>query len=87
MLIADGNDPVLFGSSPTAKKVFLNLKPGLIAAMDLLDVVLSATSVQEATTMTPPADYHPSIYDEYKKLLGEKTRSGQQWNAGISTRK
>jgi L-fucose mutarotase len=71
VLIADGNYPVLSGSSPTAKKVFLNLMPGMVAALDVLDAVLSAIPVQEATTMTPPSDYHPEIHDAYRKALGE----------------
>ena len=75
VLIADGNYPLLSGTNPQTKRVFLNLAPGTVSALEVLEAILSATPVQEATTMTPPDDFHPDIHDEYKSLLG----AGMQW--------
>ena len=75
VLIADGNYPLLSGTNPATKRVFLNLAPGTVSALEVLDAVLSAIPVQEATTMQPPEDFHPSIHDEYKAMLGD----GVQW--------
>jgi L-fucose mutarotase len=75
VLIADGNYPILSGTNPNTKRVFLNLKPGTVSALDVLDTVLSAIPVQEATTMTPPPDFHPDIHDKYKAMLD----SDAQW--------
>ena len=54
--------------------MFLNLAPGTVGALEVLDAVLSAIPVQEATTMTPPDDFHPDIHDEYKAMLGENVQ-------------
>ena len=75
VLIADGNYPLLSGTNPATKRVFLNLAPGTVGALEVLEAILSATPVQEATTMTPPDDFHPDIHDEYKAMLGD----GVQW--------
>lgn len=70
VLIADGNYPILSGTHPETQRVFLNLKPGTVNALDVLDAVLSVIPVQEATTMAPPEDFHPKIHNEYKQVLG-----------------
>jgi L-fucose mutarotase len=70
VLIADGNYPLLSGTHPNTKRVFLNLAPGTVGALEVLEAILWATPVQEATTMTPPDDFHPDIHDEYKAMLG-----------------
>jgi len=69
VLIADGNYPLLSGTNPATKRVFLNLAPGTVGALEVLEAILSATPVQEAT------DFHPDIHDEYKAMLGD----GVQW--------
>ena len=75
VLIADGNYPLLSGTNPATKRVFLNLAPGTVGALEVLEAILTAAPVQEATTMTPPDDFHPDIHDAYKAALGE----GVQW--------
>lgn len=74
VLIADGNYPLLSGTNPATKRVFLNLAPGTVGALEVLEAILSATPVQEATTMTPPDDFHPDIHDAYKATLGESVQ-------------
>jgi L-fucose mutarotase len=75
-LIADGNYPLLSGTNPATRRVFLNLAPGTVSAIEVLEAVLSAIPVQEATTMLPPDDFHPDIHDEYKAMLGDEV----QWS-------
>jgi len=70
VLIADGNYPILSGTNPSTKRVFLNLMPGTVGAIEVLEAILSAIPVQEATTMLPPDDFHPEIHDQYKAMLG-----------------
>ncbi len=70
VLIADGNYPIATGTNPNSKKVFLNLKPGLLNCLQVLEVILGAIPVQEANVMTPPSDYTPDIFADYKRLLG-----------------
>lgn len=70
VLIADGNYPVATGTNPLSKKVYLNLKPGLLSCLQVLEVILEAIPVQEANVMTPPADYTPDIFSDYQELLG-----------------
>jgi L-fucose mutarotase len=81
VLIADGNYPILSGTNPATKRVFLNLAPGTVGALEVLEVILSAIPVQEATTMISPDDFHPDIHDEYKKALGDEVqwREMERW--------
>jgi len=56
ILIADGNFPFTTKSSPNARKVFLNLSPGLVGWVDVLTAICSAIVVERAFVMAPPAD-------------------------------
>mgnify|MGYP001177330154 CR=1 FL=1 len=71
ILIADGNFPVATCSNPLAKKVFLNLMPGVLNCTDVLTALLDVIPVQEATVMQPPDDFHPEIHDTYRAMLDE----------------
>jgi len=42
VLIADGNYPIVSGTNPATKRVFLNLAPGTVSALEVLEAVLSA---------------------------------------------
>jgi L-fucose mutarotase len=52
--------------------VHLNLTPGTVDALTVLDAVLSAVPVQGATVMEPPADYTPPLFALYREKLGER---------------
>ncbi|MCF6176797.1 MAG: RbsD/FucU family protein [Victivallaceae bacterium] len=69
VLIADGNFPVATCSNPLSKKVFLNLAPGVLNCMQVLQVLLTAIPVQSATVMQPPTDFYPEIHTEYRQML------------------
>ena len=70
VLIADGNFPVAGNRGPNARIVHLNLTPGTLDALTVLDALLEAVPVQAATVMEPPTDFDPSIHDIYREKLG-----------------
>lgn len=70
VLIADGNFPVAGNRGPNARIVHLNLAPGVLDALTVLDVLLDAVPVQAATVMQPPADFRPPLHAIYREKLG-----------------
>ncbi len=73
VLIADGNFPVLGNRGPNARVVHLNLKPGTVDALTVLETLLTVVPVQAATVMQPPADYVPPLFKLYREKLGATT--------------
>jgi L-fucose mutarotase len=51
VLIADGNFPFGTGANPAAKRVYLNLAPGLLTVTDVLRVLVEAMPVEAAEVM------------------------------------
>jgi L-fucose mutarotase len=70
VLVADGNFPVAGSRGPNARVVHLNLAPGVVDAVTVLDVLLTVVPVQAATVMQPPADFHPPLHAVYRDKLG-----------------
>ena len=68
ILIADGNYPFATAVSPRAKQVFLNLRPGLVNATDVLAALAQAIPVEAAYVMAPP-DGVPPIFAEFSAIL------------------
>ena len=73
ILIADGNYPFTTRSHPNARKVYLNLAPGLLTATDVLAVLVDAIPIEAAHVMVPDAGDEPSIFGEFRELM-----SGQE---------
>jgi L-fucose mutarotase len=69
VLIADGNYPFETRSSPNARRVFLNLAPGLLTATDVLSVLVDAIPIEAAHVMVPDADEEPPIFGEFRSIL------------------
>ncbi len=67
VLISDGNFPAATISNPAAKKVFLNLAPGMLTVTDILKVINEAVPFQEATVMLPPEPQ--ALHQEYLDIL------------------
>lgn len=67
ILIADGNFPTATVANPAAKKVYLNLAPGLLTTIDILKVLVNVVPFQEATVMLPPEPQ--AIHQEYLDIL------------------
>lgn len=69
VLIADGNFPFGTGANPAAKRVYLNLAPGLVTVTDVLKVLVETIPVEAAEVMLPASGPEPSIFAEFRDLL------------------
>lgn len=69
ILIADGNYPFETRSNPSARRVFLNLAPGLLTATDVLSVLVDAIQIEAAHVMVPDAGEEPPIFGEFRSIL------------------
>jgi L-fucose mutarotase len=74
VLIADGNFPVAGGRGPNARVVQLNLAPGIVDAVTVLDLLLPVIPVQAATVMQPPADFRAPLHAVYREKLGPEVK-------------
>ena len=54
VLLADSNYAFSTGASPTAERVYLNLRPGLLTVDQVLEVLLDAIPVEAAAFMVGP---------------------------------
>ena len=70
ILIADGNYPFTTGSNPAARKVYLNLAPGVVDATQVLAALTSAIVVEAAHVMIPDDGREPPVFEEFRALLG-----------------
>ena len=73
VLISDGNYPHTTGSNPAARRVFLNLAPGLLTVTDVLRVIAGAIPVEAAHVMATADGSQPPIWDEFRALLPGNT--------------
>ena len=71
ILIPDGNYPVSTGAHPLAERVYLNLAPGMVSVTNVLEAVLSVTSVEAAQVMARHDGAEPSIYGDFRQMLGD----------------
>jgi len=69
VLIADGNFPFGTGANPAAKRVYLNLAPGLLTVTDVLRVLVEAMPVEVAEVMQPASGDEPSIFADFRSIL------------------
>jgi L-fucose mutarotase len=69
VLIADGNYPFATRSHPNARRVYLNLAPGLLNATDVLRVLADAIPIEAAQVMVPDSGDEPAIFAEFRALL------------------
>ncbi|HUQ78538.1 MAG TPA: RbsD/FucU family protein [Patescibacteria group bacterium] len=69
VLIADGNYPLLTRSSGHARRVYLNLAPGLVTVTDVLAVLVGAIPIEAAHVMVPDSGEEPAIFHDFRRLL------------------
>ena len=76
ILITDGNYPHETGAPATARRIYLNLAPGLLTVTQILDVLKQAVPIEQAGIMTPAPDAPPELrpdtidaHDDYKAAL------------------
>jgi L-fucose mutarotase len=70
ILIADGNFPFSTCPPVTARKVFLNLAPGLVGVTDVLNVLKDFIPIESAIVMIPPDNSIQPIHSEFEDILG-----------------
>lgn len=68
VLIADGNYPFETGAHPRARRVFLNLSPGVVSVLDVLGVLVDVIPIEAASVMMPP-DAEPPIFGDFRRML------------------
>jgi L-fucose mutarotase len=73
VLLADGNYPFSTGAPASARRVYLNLRPGLVSVTDTLEAILSAIPVETAMVMVPPDGTVPEIHGAMRALLPRDT--------------
>jgi L-fucose mutarotase len=73
ILIADGNYPFTTGVPETARRVFLNLSPGMFSVSDVLKVIKEAIPVESYLIMLPPDETPQEIHDDFVQILGVDT--------------
>ncbi len=71
-LIADGNYPFTTGVPDTARKVFLNLAPGMFSVTDVLKVIKEEVPIESYLIMLPPDETPQSIHSEFQDILGKE---------------
>ncbi len=72
ILVADANYPVSARSPDRARKVYLNLAPGIVDAPTVVETLLRVVEIQEATLMLPPDGSTLPIHAEYRSLFGNR---------------
>ncbi len=79
VLIADGNYPLRTRSNDAARRVYLNLAPGLVSVVDVLRALVDAIPIEAAQVMSPDDGNDPAIFADFRTLLGgiELTRLGR----------
>ncbi len=69
ILIADGNYPFATRAHPAARRVYLNLAPGLVTVTDVLRVLVEAIPIEAAHVMLTDAGEEPSILQDFRAIL------------------
>ncbi len=69
VLIADGNYPFATRAHPNARRVYLNLAPGLVTVTDVLSVLVGAIPLEAAEVMGPDTGEEPDIYPDFRMIL------------------
>ena len=69
VLIADGNYPVGTTLGPNSALVHLNLRPDMLTVDEILNALLSAIVVEEATVMTPAPGIDVPAQGSFRRSL------------------
>ncbi len=69
VLVADGNYPVSTEAPPSATRVFLNLRRGLVSVTDVLAVLAETVPVEAALLMAAPDGVSVPLHERLRELL------------------
>ncbi|MDQ0770403.1 L-fucose mutarotase [Pseudarthrobacter defluvii] len=70
ILIADANYPHNTGAPASARRIALNLRPGLLSIDQILEVLVDAVPLEAAAVMTPPDGNWTEAVKGYESTLG-----------------
>lgn len=70
VVIADANFPLRTATDRGVDVVHLNLRPGLVGVLDVLEPVLRAVPVEAATFMASPDGAEVAAHQDYRRVLG-----------------
>jgi len=71
VLLSDGNFPHDTAPYRGAPRVYLNLRPGLISVVDVLESLATTIPIESATIMVPPDGAAPPVLAEFAAILGD----------------
>ncbi len=83
VLIADGNYPASTARGPRAKLVSLNLSPGVVGCVPVLDALASAVPIESAAVMATLKDgpyamrEEPPIWGDFLRVLRDHDGPGE----------
>jgi L-fucose mutarotase len=75
VLIADGNYPFATRLGPRARLVSLNLSPGVVSAVQVLEALVTAIPIEAACVMQYPTQgpsalaAEPPVWNEFRRIL------------------
>jgi L-fucose mutarotase len=69
ILIADGNYPFATRAHPNARRVYLNLAPGLLGVTDVLQVLVDTIPIETAYGMLTDSGEAPPIHAEFHSII------------------
>lgn len=80
IIIGSGNFPLESQVNPEAKRIYMNLTPGVPTSTEILKALLSVINVEAAAVIAPPDDsMKVEAFEDYKEALGfeELTKYGR----------
>lgn len=69
ILVGDGNYPFATGANPEAPRVYLNLSPGVVGALEVVGTLAAAAPIEAAHAMAPDDGPEPEIFADFRRLL------------------
>ena len=73
VLIGDGNFPSLTAPHPGARRVYLNLRPGLVDVTEIFATLQPAIPIERVAFMAPDDGGRPPVQTEILGMLGPET--------------
>jgi L-fucose mutarotase len=72
VLIADANYSHSTNVSPSAARIYLNLRPGLVTVEQVLEPMLAAVPLEAVTVMRPDDGSTPAVFARYQEMVGDE---------------
>lgn len=73
VLISDGNYPHLTAPNPNARRVYLNLRRGIVSVEDILAAIMPAILVERVAVMDAASGVMPEVQKDLLARFGPET--------------